>query len=173
MYMVVDLIFRTIIIFYHHELLTFGDPYGRQCFLVEGILLSSLPFLFFPFWFLVWTIHLVPFALVLGPRPSRRFSTSMWLRPMKVCGGITVQSQPLSYLLQSLLILSSHLYLQGEGRKHGGIVNSFFFRELGKVLERLTRGERIEPNTMNYHVGIVIIFGSFLSQRCSHISIAQ
>ena len=33
-------------IIYHHGLLSFGNPYGRQCFLAEGILLSSLPFFF-------------------------------------------------------------------------------------------------------------------------------
>ena len=35
----------------------FGNPFGRQCLLAEGFLLSSLPFIFLSI--LVWTFHLI------------------------------------------------------------------------------------------------------------------
>ena len=43
--------FGSLFCFLSHGLLSFGNPFGRQCFLAEGILLLSLPFLFFSFWF--------------------------------------------------------------------------------------------------------------------------
>ena len=67
----------------------FGNPVGRQCLLAEGFLLSSLPFIFLSI--LVWTFHLIVefgSSLVRVPRPSPiAFSTSIWLRHMKVWGG--------------------------------------------------------------------------------------
>ena len=67
----------------------FGNPFGRQCLLAEGFLLSSLPFIFLSI--LVWTFHfIVEFgsSRVRVPRPSPiAFSTSIWLRHMKVWGG--------------------------------------------------------------------------------------
>ena len=67
----------------------FGNPFGRQCLLAEGFLLSSLPFIFLSI--LVWMFHLIVqfgSSRVRVPRPSPiAFSTSIWLRHMKVWGG--------------------------------------------------------------------------------------
>ena len=57
--------------------------------MAEGILLSSLPFIFLSIW--VWTFNLIVefgSSLVRVPCPSPiAFSTSIWLRHMKVWGG--------------------------------------------------------------------------------------
>ena len=67
----------------------FGNPFWRQCLLAEGFLLASLPFIFLSI--LVWMFHLIVqfgSSRVRVPHPSPiAFSTSIWLRHMKVWGG--------------------------------------------------------------------------------------
>ena len=77
---------------YHHGLLSFGNPFGRQCLLAKGFLLLSLPFIFLSI--LVWTFHLIVefgSSHVSVPHPSPiAFSTSTWLCPMKLWGGVGI-----------------------------------------------------------------------------------
>ncbi len=86
-----DLLIRDILDFKY-----FGNPFGRQYLLAEGFLLSSLPFLFLSI--LVLTLHLIVefgSSRVRVPHPSPiAFSTSIWLRRMKVWGVMVYSRVP-------------------------------------------------------------------------------